>query len=379
MSVFDDIQRVRTDPPNQDETAYNYLNASGRAEAYRVRRLVDEWFDRYPVRHRDALLQRFRSSIDDQHLSAFFELFLHQLALTRGCEVLAIEPPLQHTTKSPDFLLAGPDGDRFYLEAVVATGRSQAETAAQARLNQALKAIDATPSPGHFLDLTVHGTPSAPVSINRMKRGLAEWIAALPEGDRSKDAPPYMFEEHGMRVALSAWPRQNREQVGRAIGVRHFPLSRVEVYDDIRSALEKKASRYGELDYPYAVAISTPETFPDEENAMVALLGTRCVVVSRLRDGTERVEESRNADGIWNGRGGPRKRGLSAVLVTRSIDPWNFAARIGCMIRNPWAFTPFPQIRLGTDELNPHDGQFHRIEGEKFEKIFALPKDWPGV
>jgi hypothetical protein len=104
MSAFDDIPRARVDPPNQDETAFAYLNASGRVEAVRVRRLVDNWFDRYPADHRDALLRRFRSTIDDQHLSAFFELFLHELALTRGYKVISIEPKLEHTPKSRTFL-----------------------------------------------------------------------------------------------------------------------------------------------------------------------------------------------------------------------------------------------------------------------------------
>jgi hypothetical protein len=260
----------------------------------------------------------------------------------------------------------------------MATGRSKEETAAQLRLNQALTALDRTPSPAHFLDLTVHGVPTAPISINRMKRKLEKWIAGLPDGDRAKEAAPFVYEEHGMSMSLFAFPRHTRERAGRAIGVRHFPLGRVKVYDDIRAALEKKASRYGALDHPYVVAIHTPEFFPDEENVLIALLGTRCVVVRRLPNGTQKADESRNPDGIWYGPSGPRKRGLSAVFVTRNVDPWNFASRNGCLIRNPWAHTALPPIDLGADELNPLDGKFHRVDGETFGSIFALPKDWPG-
>jgi hypothetical protein len=100
--------------------------------------------------------------MDDQHSSAFFELFLHHLVLARGCKVLAIEPKLDHTDESPDFLLETPKQERFYLEAAMATGRSNQETSAQVRLNTALSAIDEMPSPNHFLALTVDGTPSAP-------------------------------------------------------------------------------------------------------------------------------------------------------------------------------------------------------------------------
>lgn len=377
MSVFDDIDRVRVDSPQQDETAFAYLNASARTEADRVRKLVDSWFDRYPASHRNALVERFRSTIDDHHLSAFFELFLHELALTRGFKVLAIEPELQHTPKSPDFLIESPDGARFYLEAVLATGRSQEATAAQARLNQALTAIDATPSPAHFLDLTVHGVPAEPVSTKNLKRELGQWIAALPEGDAAREVRPFVFIEHGMRLTITAFPRHNRERATRAIGVRHTPLTRVKIYDDIRGALKKKASRYGALDYPYIVAVHTPEFFPHEENAIGALIGTLRTVVIPLPDGTKEFDDRRNSDGIWIGPNGPRKTGLSAVLVVRSVDPWNFASRGGCLIRNPWAASALPPIPLGIDELNPFDGEFHRTKGKTFGDLFALPKDWP--
>ncbi|MGY4572041.1 hypothetical protein [Bradyrhizobium sp. USDA 3256] len=105
MSIFDDIRREDTGPPSQDETRFAYLSRSGRAEAARVREQVDAWFSAYPESHRDALVARFRSAIDDQHRSAFFELFLYHMLLARGCKLLAIEPKLEHTDKSPYFLL----------------------------------------------------------------------------------------------------------------------------------------------------------------------------------------------------------------------------------------------------------------------------------
>jgi hypothetical protein len=137
MSIFDDITRDDGGPPQQGEGLFTYLNRSNRPEAVRVRNLVDDWLSRYPIEHHDALVSRFRSNIDDQHRAAFFELFLHQFILRRGHKVIAIEPKLAHTTKSPDFLLKSADGSRYYLEAVTATGRSKDETADQARLKPA--------------------------------------------------------------------------------------------------------------------------------------------------------------------------------------------------------------------------------------------------
>jgi hypothetical protein len=60
MGIFDDIPREGDEPPQQDETAFAYLNRSNRIEAARVRKLVDAWFSHYPAEKRDPLVARFR-------------------------------------------------------------------------------------------------------------------------------------------------------------------------------------------------------------------------------------------------------------------------------------------------------------------------------
>jgi hypothetical protein len=378
MSLFDDFPRATTDLPDHNETAFAYLNRSARVEANRVRTLADIWFSHYPSAHRESLAARFRSSIDDQHRSAFFELFLHELVLTRGHKVLEIEPKLTHTSKSPDFLVESDQGHRFYLEAVLATGRSQDDAAAQARLNQALAALDNTPSPAHFLDISPQGMPAAaPVSINKMKRALLQWVNALPPDDTAIGKPPFVYDEHGLRVVVRPFPRRNRPGTGRSIGVRHFPVQEVTVDEDIRAALEKKASRYGDLDHPYLVAVNALGLFHREDEALDALFGTTYTAVSQFTDGTFRTDERRKPDGIWFGPQGPRRKGLSAVLSTEQIDPWNFAARRARLICNPWSTAPLPSISLGVDEFNLVDDAFRRTDGTIMGSIFGLPEGWP--
>jgi hypothetical protein len=377
LSIFDDIAREGLEPPLQDETAFAYLNRSGRNEAVHVRQLVDDWLDRYPKAHRESLIQRFRSPIDDAHRSAFFELFLHELLLANGHRIVAIEPNLAHTPRSPDFLVQSKQRGRFYLEAVLATGRSQEEAAAQRRLNQALRAIDSVNSPAHFLDLTVRGTPARPISINRLRRELNTWIAVLPDDEQAREAAPFVYEEHGVQIRLEAFPKHNRQRRGRAIGARHFPVQQVTANEDIRAALEKKASRYGALDLPYIVAVNAFGLFLDEDDAFDALLGTPAVVVRRMADGTMKPEETRNPDGVWCGSKGARKLGLSAVFSTQQIDPWNFASRNARIIRNPWAQKALGPVSLGVDEFNPVGNKFRKTEGRNMGLIFGLPDGWP--
>jgi hypothetical protein len=376
MPLFDNIPRPDADVPDQQEAAFAYLNRSGRPEAARVRQLVEGWLAHYPAHERDALIARLRSTIDDQHRSAFFELFVHELLLVRGHKILATEPKLTHTPKSPDFLVQANEGHRLYLECVVATGRSQQEVAAQARLNQALMAVDRTPSPRHFLDLTVQGVPTAPISIKAMTKALRTWIAGLPDDDSAMDEALFQHREHGVTISLRAFPRRHPGRAGRAIGARFFPTRHVTVGDDVRGALEKKAGRYGALDQPYVVAVNALEMFAHEDAALDALLGSPCIVVQQRADGfTHR--ESRNPDGIWCGPNGARRKGLSAVLSTEGVDPWNFAARRARLIRNLRATAPVPSFNLGVDDFQPEEGRYCITAGQPMGEIFGLPDGWP--
>ena len=376
MRLFDDIPRPDTGVPDQHETAFAYLNRSGRPEAARVRELVEDWLARYPAHDRDALIARLRSTIDDQHRGAFFELFVHELLLARAHRILEIEPKLPHTPKSPDFLVHAKEGHRLYLECVLATGRSQQEVAGQARLNQALSALDRTPSPRHFLDLTVHGVPTAPISIKTMTKALRTWIAGLPDGDSAMVAAPFQHTEHGATISLRAFPRRHPERAHRAIGARLFPVRQVTVDDDVKGALEKKASRYGALGLPYVVAVNALGLFARDDAAVDALLGSPCMLVEQTADGfTQR--ESRNPDGVWCGPSGARRKGLSAVVSTEGVDAWNFAVRRGRLIRNPWATAPVPSFDLGMDDFQPEEGRYRIIAGQAMGEIFGLPDGWP--
>jgi hypothetical protein len=118
VATFTEGPRFDARPPHPKESAYAYLDRSARPEADALRTLIEDWLELYPARDAPDLAMRLRSRQDDQHRSAFFELLLHRLLSALGHCVLAIEPKLAHSWKSPDFLVAGD----FYLEAVSAQG-----------------------------------------------------------------------------------------------------------------------------------------------------------------------------------------------------------------------------------------------------------------
>ncbi len=314
-----------------------------------------------------------------QHHSAFLELFIYHFLLARGCKVIEIEPKLEHTEKSPDFFVENDKQQRFYVEVVQASGLSNQEASAQARLSTALAAIDDTPSPLHFLDLKVTGQPAQPLSTKKLRTALKSWIASLPEGEGAKKVAPFVHEEHEAKILITAWPRNKPDQSGKAIGIQRTPVIQVNPSQEIFPALKGKAGRYGKLDHPYLVVINGLSMNHDETAVLDALLGKEAVRLSKGPNGEEIVQQIREPNGVWHGprEGEARNTRLSGVLALKQVDPWNFASKTGLLVPNPRAEKPLPQLGLGTNEMVISGDKYLRKEGKQMHELVGLPAPWP--
>lgn len=365
---------------------FDYLNASDRGEAARVRSFVEEMFERYPQQDQENLRRRLRSIDNITHLGAFFELALHELMIRTNCRIIAIEPELEETRRSPDFLVECPTGERFYLEATLATGRSQSDAGADRRLREALQVIDSLHSPDFFFHLHVSGVPAAPVRQRDIRRGVEGWLETLnydeilaswPQGIET--LPRYDIEQHGLRVVVSPVPRRrtrgSAESVRSIAGRMLSPLS-VESHEAIRNAILGKAGRYGQLDAPYIVAVNSMSDYADRDSITDALFGTPAVYVGRTEDGYE-DRPGRVTDGVWHGRNGPSNTRVSAVFSTERLTPWSLAQRDTRLFLNPWARNTFTQPCFGTEVIRVEDDRLQREAGASIGRILDLNEGWP--
>jgi len=71
LKLFDDIDRDFMGPKCYSDPCFDYLNRSGRTIAHRIRSLLERWFEEFPENGKKELWRRFRSSDDQEHLSAF--------------------------------------------------------------------------------------------------------------------------------------------------------------------------------------------------------------------------------------------------------------------------------------------------------------------
>ncbi|MEQ1719253.1 MAG: hypothetical protein ABL907_25250 [Hyphomicrobium sp.] len=388
MSAFDEIERTLNGGATPLMTPFAYLNESARPEAAKVRAVVDQFLANYPPAHRQRMRDRLRQLDDVAHHSAFFELLLHELLIRQRCEIIAVEPEIPGNRRSPDFLVVAPNGSRFYLEATLATGRSQEEAAARRRFNEAMNALDRMESPDFFLDIRWEGMPNQPVAGAPLRREVSGWLQHLDYDEARQSltsggpVPSAVFERHGWHITVQAMARgpNTRGRLGlRAIGsFGHRVAQMIQPHLAIKNAVTAKAGRYGDLGLPYIVAVNAMADIAPEDSDTEALFGTEAVEIVMRDDGFAH-REVRNADGAWRAEGGPQYTRVSAVLSTSRLTPWSLGQRRMRLILNPWARRLLTADGVGFDRVWVENERLHTEAGLTPSQILNLAEGWPGT
>lgn len=386
MSLFDDIEREIDNGAEHGEGRFAYLNRSGRPAFSAIREKIDQLVLRYPEQHRPSLVARICGADDVAHESAMFELLLHEALICSGAQVEAIEPPLPHTDRSPDFLVRSAGGDRLYLEATLATGLSDKDRRAKRLLDAAIHAVNAVRTADFWLEVTFRGTPSQPPRLRHLRTSIERWlealdydvIAALWKDDGRRDERPTLnLADAGLEIALKPIPKTDRRDIGRAIGVQGGDVWSRTVGAALRQAIEGKSNRYGELDLPYVIAVNALDHNGEEHDVMAALIGQEVYRCHRGPDGIAHGAWDRDWNGVWiTPDRGPRRQGVSGVLVFNELSTWAATKRRGLFVQNPWARLPIAASPLDVDQLIPEEGSFVRREGSVFSKLVDWEDAW---
>jgi hypothetical protein len=116
-TLYDDSERTNDGYMKRAEGLYKFLNRCARPEWEEVRRETERWYAEFPDSERD-LLRRFRKNGVEQHLPAWWELYVHRLFVCLGYKV-KVHPRLPGRQERPDFLVTR-CAESLYVEATTA-------------------------------------------------------------------------------------------------------------------------------------------------------------------------------------------------------------------------------------------------------------------
>jgi hypothetical protein len=370
MSVFSDGERTREGPPKAGEPLYRYLDSSARPEAREARETVESWVAAYPKSSLVRWLGDFRSNDDGQHLSAFFELFLVSFFEANGWTVLEVEPEIDGVRGRPDFLIEGPEGLRVVVEAIVPNDKDDEERGKAKLIADIKDAINALKLRDYYLMLEAIEAPTEAINKANLVRTLNAWIDSKPAEDAI-----FEYEDKGALVNIRLLHRPGRDVDApqyRAIGIEMGGASVSTPGDHVKKGLERKASKYKELQLPYVIALNARGFHDTEDDYLAATYGSLAARFSMGPDGmNDEPEWIRNHDGLFNDGGRPRKQHVSAVLLFNGVAPWSWSERCSCTIHNAYANKPLGDLSFGGDAFVARDGVLNKVEGRRIGEIFG--------
>lgn len=325
MKLFENKIRTDKKPANHNDNTYDFFDRSDSEKGKVIREVLNSWFDNYPQDEKFEFEKRFRKEFS----SSLYELFIHELFTKQGF-ILESHPTVENSSKRPDFLAKG-KGIEFYIEVKEATDKTDTKRALENKTNQIYDIINQTDSPNFWLQIEklnfkTEQQPSAKKVVRYLESMLPEHNPDLVSDNLEtlgiSGIPSISFEDEklSMIIKLIPKPKEIRGKEGlRPIGMYPSEWFVGGSDDSIKSALSKKASRYGKLDKPFLICINS-KSFRGTDNydVMDALFGSTSISYST--DPNNRNERiGRGMNGFFKDSSGPKYTKVSAVMINRLI------------------------------------------------------------
>lgn len=393
MPLFSDRERDDPGPKRYPETDLEFYERVAGPYWDAVRGVLESWFGRLPDGSRVDVRRRLGGKHRREFDGAFWELYLHELFRCAGFAV-TYQPRVARPDAAdltPDLLVDG-YGQRIYVEALVVADPDDESLEARRRtelvdgINGRVKSLD------FRLSFEIDAMGMAAPPIGRIGRSLQGWLGALPHPD-SLDAwqrrhgvfawPPWRWREDGWDLEASPMPlpADQRDDAGPLIAFGPSWGKTIAATADartIREALRGKAKRYRDLDAPFLVALLLRRGFTSDRDVPGALLGGAPLDETLRCGGFVKGSPGVDLDGLWATVEGPKRRHVSAVLVSDNLIPEAVARQVPTLWHGPWAERPAAALPFARSVLYREGG---RLEFQPADvavaEVLGLLDGWP--
>lgn len=385
MSIFEEKERTDARPKAKYEGLFAFYDRVSRRPFAVFRDVVNRWVAEMPAETAAEVIARMRKGEDLGFATGLAEILLHAAFCRLGFSPEP-HPTIPGTSNRPDFLLRRSSQERVAYVEITTMNPAAGDVSRDRREAVVFEALNGARLPEDLrLGYEVTSFGKASPSAKRIRAAVECWAVKRAEAARAGVQVREVFAVDDWCFALVLMsgfaPRPGGRQIalygvmnGRIVGV--VPSNK-----GLAGALDTKATKYGGLDLPYVITVfdctNSLAWFSTEFPRTLAegLFGSERVLV--LEDGREFTERGR--DGWFGCTGAPRRRGVSAVLVFPSAEPWYLAEQRGqpLLVKHPWANRPLPDGIIPTNEFIIDHGDGRVVPGRMMSEILGLPDPWP--
>ena len=192
--------------------------------------------------------------------------------------------------------------------------------------------------------------------------------------------PSIKVTEANYAFELTAYPRNSRKNADApCLGVQSFGVQNSTSEGALKSSVASKASRYGNLETPYFVAVNVHDFALSEDSELGAFYGPLKFVVEQ----NPQTGEERNSRWEYNGSGCffHNKKAIntrvSGVWVFKHLTPFGSGQRSSCLYYHPAAQFPM-NLTVGAGVCRAHpDGVIEHQPGPPANSLLGLDNQWP--
>jgi len=381
--IFEKVEREDEEPKEHNESSYSFLNRSSWSSCEKIREFLNLTTKGYPESETNEIVSRIKCGNDRHFDSAVFELILYQVFISLGCE-LTPHPVLPNGQKSrPDFLVETPKGEKFYLEAVLASAKTNVNDRAEKLKGTVYNSIDKISHHNFFVEVDDTGNPNTPPKGRALKKSLKKWLDSLDPDQVIKDVDSFGFEhrpqfdwEHdGWYVIFRAIPikPERRGKGQRTIGMYGSNGGFHDSWSPIRDAIIEKGRKYGVLDKPLVIAVNSSACILERIDEMQALFGQERFSFT----GASEPSFSRAPNGAWHSKGGPRYTRISAAWIFKHLMPWSVSTSTHTLYCNPYSTLEIPDFLFQFPHGKVANGKMVLNEGAALTSVLGLHEEWP--
>ncbi|MDO9298077.1 hypothetical protein [Bradyrhizobium sp.] len=252
--LFLKIYRSREEPQRRGERLFEFYNQCSRLGYDEFRSFVNEWISQLAASDQAEIVSRMSRGGDRQFKSGLVELLVHASLRALNLKVI-VHPALEGTTKRPDFaVLDGQDRVVAYIEVTTVNppNLTDAEENREAPIYNAIDQIKLTVGCVFGYDVTRAGTSSPPLAP--LIKDIDAWVkASITEKPERKVTRRFIAGDWELELDLFSGGSLQHD---RAIGMTSGDVGWIAPHLDLRSALEVKSKRYGELEASYLIVVA---------------------------------------------------------------------------------------------------------------------------
>ncbi|MCB1215005.1 MAG: hypothetical protein KDK66_05955, partial [Deltaproteobacteria bacterium] len=292
---------------------------------------------------------------------------------------------LNAKSSKPDFLVAGNQGEEFYLEAVLATKTTKPSKGNPFIKGTLFDKLNEHPHKNFMVAIYEEGSPVKQPSGKRLVKDIHDWLDSLNpdeiqaqiESKGLKSISPFTWSHENWNLEIFPIPLipNRRGQVTRLISIPGIEAGWVDKWSPIKKAIKSKGKKYGKLDKPLLIAINLDSFLLDRIDEMQALYGQEQYIFKSGSSDEPIMQRAPN--GAWYGKSGPQYTRVSGAWIFNDLDAISLAKRKNTIYFNPWAEIPLPKsLRRFPHSISQGD-KMQWVEGITLKEIFGLYEGWP--